>query len=78
MKISQTQKLLELLKDGKRHSTREIQIYVYGADHLGSARIAARADDLRKRGYNIPEAERDQVNSTIYWYQMIIEPSVIF
>jgi hypothetical protein len=67
---SQTQKLYELLKDGERHSTREIQIFVYGSDHLGSARIAARIADLRKEGHDIPNAERDEHDPTVYWYRM--------
>ena len=72
--MSQTQKLLELLKDGKKHSTPEIQVYVYGANHLGVARISARVDDLRKLGYNIPNAEPDPINPAISWYRMIIDP----
>jgi hypothetical protein len=70
MKESQTTRLLRLLSDGKRHSTREIQEVVYGRNHLGTARIASRINDLRKQGHVIPEAERDLIEPTMYWYQL--------
>lgn len=70
---SQADRLLKLLSDGQEHSTDEIQRLVYGADHLGTARIASRVDDLRARGYDIPKAYKKDRHSTIYWYQMKLE-----
>lgn len=67
---SQADRLLELLSDGKPHNTDEIQTVVYGANHLGTARIASRVNDLRNRGYEIPEAVQDKVRPTLYWYQL--------
>lgn len=69
-KLSQADRLLKLLSDGKPHSTPEIQLVVYGADHLGTANIKARIDDLRNRGYEIPRAEQDKSNPSVYWYQL--------
>lgn len=69
-RLSQADRLLNLLKDGKEHGTPEIQIAVYGANHLGSARIAARAHDLRKRGYTIHTREE----GTICYYRLEVKP----
>lgn len=67
--MSQTDKLYELLKDGKPHSTIEIRRVVYGDEHLSMARIASRANDLRKRGYVI-ESRPGKINKTIWWYKL--------
>lgn len=69
-KLSQTDRLHKLLSDGKEHRTDEIQQVVYGANHLGTARIASRIDDLRAKGYDIPKARRDENHPTLFWYRM--------
>lgn len=69
-KESQADRLLQLLSDGEEHSTDEIMRRVYGAGHLGTARIASRINDLRNRGYEIPEARRDAENKTLFWYRL--------
>lgn len=68
--MSQTQKLKELLEDGKPHSTIEIMEKVYGGGHLGLARVGARIHDLRKTGMNI-RGWSDTNNKTLYWYQSV-------
>lgn len=64
---SQKAKLYRLLSDGQYHTTDEIQTVVYGKNHLGVARIAARIHDLKKEGYEI-----DCINhsGTIWEYKM--------
>lgn len=74
MKVSQSEKLRRLLADGKPHSTPEIQVAVYGASHLGVARIAARIKDLKDRGMEIT-GWKDAVNPAIHWYQMAGKPN---
>lgn len=66
-KLSQAERLRRLLADGKPHSTPEIQNVVYGGDHLGTARIASRVNDLRNAGLEI-ESYRDKENPAIWWY----------
>ena len=64
---SQKSKLLKLLMDGEFHATPEIQEVVYGSNHLGCARIAARADDLRRDGHII---ESRKISRTIWEYRL--------
>ena len=64
---SQKAKLLKLLLDGEFHATPQIQEVVYGSNHLGCARIAARADDLRRDGYII---ESRKISRTIWEYRL--------
>lgn len=64
---SQTARLLTLLQDGAWHTTPEIQEKVYGADHLGIARIASRVADLKKEGHDIV-SEKDA--GTIWKYRL--------
>ena len=45
--LSQSDRLYDLLSDGKEHSTIEIMKVIYGADHLGLSRIGARIDDIK-------------------------------
>lgn len=72
--ISQTQKLYELLKDGKPHITSEIQRVVYGSEHLGLVRAGARIWDI-KREYGVEiKGWKDESIPSLYWYQMIIKP----
>lgn len=71
MKISQTEKLYHLLKDGKPHSTLNILENVYGSSHLGIARISGRIFDAKKKyGVEI-KSFRDEKNPTIYHYQLL-------
>lgn len=71
--MSQADKLLELLSDGKPHSTVEIMRVVYGGDHLGVARIASRVSELRERGWII-ESKPGKINKTVWWYRLTSEP----
>ena len=73
MKMSQTEKLINLLIDGQEHSTVEIMDKVYGGDHLGLARVGARIFDAKQKGYSIV-GRRDKNKSSVYWYKMILEP----
>jgi len=50
--MTQTARLLQLLKDHKPHRTDEILREVYGSEHLGIARIGARINDLKKLGHD--------------------------
>lgn len=71
--MSQTEKLFLLLSDYKPHSTFEIAEKVYGAGHLGCARIAARVFDLKKKlkqGFSITSWS-DEENKTMTWYKLI-------
>lgn len=74
-RLSQAERLRRLLADGKPHSTPEIQHVVYGGDHLGTARIASRVNDLRKQGLTI-ESCRDRENPAIWWYVLRNAPKV--
>lgn len=65
---SQKDRLLRMLQDGQWHDTPSIQREVYGADHLGVARIGARADDLRNDGHTI---ESKKVSKTIWAYRLV-------
>jgi hypothetical protein len=47
--MTQTARLLQLLKNYKPHNTVEILREVYGSEHLGIARIGARIADLYVR-----------------------------
>lgn len=69
--MSQLDLLYDLLYDGQPHRTDEIMKVVYGSDHLGVARIAARISDLRKRGVMVKPAWPDKEKPTLYWYQLI-------
>ncbi|MEO0304702.1 MAG: hypothetical protein ABIM64_05520 [candidate division WOR-3 bacterium] len=87
VKNSQNKKLLELLLDGKPHSTVEILKKVYGDEKLGLARISARIWDLEKKhgcvfldeyGKEITEKGKlrcwkDKNHPTIYWYRLKVE-----
>lgn len=70
MKKSQTQRLYELLLDGKSHRTDEILREVYGSEHLGIARIGARIADLKKLGHQII-GYHDPQNRKLYVYKLI-------
>lgn len=68
--MTQVDRLYELLKDYRPHSTDEILRVVYGGSHLGVARISGRVfDTKRKYGVKI-DCFRDKERDAIYWYQM--------
>ena len=73
--MSQTQKLYNLLSDGNPHRTDEIMLVVYGANHLGLARVSARIHDLKMEGHNIT-GRKDKNNPTLYWYMLKIEDTL--
>lgn len=69
-KKSQTQKLFELLSDGRAHCTVEIMEKVYGNDHLGLARVGARIWDIKnEKGVEI-DSWRDVYSKSLWWYQL--------
>lgn len=65
---SQKQRLLSLLSDGEWYDTPSIQYAVYGGEHLGVARIAARIGDLKKDGHDI---ESKKVSKSIWCYRLV-------
>lgn len=67
IKTTQKERLLALLSDGEWHTTPEIQTKVYGADHLGVARIASRVTNLRNDGYKI---EGKYYKKSIWMYRL--------
>lgn len=74
MKPSQADKIFNLLLDGQLHTTQEIQIKCYGADHLGSAAITSRISEIRVTHpeYDIPSAKK--YKGGIFSYQMTKKP----
>lgn len=87
--MSQSERLYDLLSDGKPHNTVEILEFVYGGSHLGLARVGARVNDLVNQGSefldkdgNLIEGENkrrgwhDDKNPAIYWYWM--KPETVF
>lgn len=74
--MSQTRRLLNLLLDGEPHRTDHILEEIYGGGHLGIARIGARVHDLKKQGYEI-EGFRDEENPSLYWYQLVKNPTYV-
>lgn len=65
---SQKDRLLTLLADYNWHSTPSIQIAVYGANHLGIARVAARVNDLKNDGHDI---ESRKITQAIWEYRLV-------
>ncbi len=79
MKQSQTEKLYQLLSDGKPHATTEICAIVYGGEDLKLARVAARIYDVKQKyGVKIPPAKQDEHNATIHWYHIEEEKQSLF
>lgn len=72
--LSQKQKLYNLLKDGREHTTLEILEKVYGVGHAGIARIASRINDLRNEG-NIIDGRKDQNNPSVFIYRLRNAPA---
>lgn len=83
MNLSQNEKLYDLLKDRRPHSTLEILSVVYGGSHLGLARVSARVWDLthgKWAGKSRVEINgwHDKENPTVYWYQIKNEPYPLY
>ena len=71
---SQVDRMYDLLSDGEAHRTDEIMSAVYGADHLGLARVGARIWDVQKK-YGVKIIGwHDEENHSLYWYQMDAAP----
>jgi len=69
VKLSQTEKLLKLLKDRKWHTTVEIMQKVYRVKARdGICRVAARVYELRRKGYFIRSQQTDE--PTVWSYRM--------
>jgi tetrahydromethanopterin S-methyltransferase subunit D len=68
--MTQTERLLELLKDHQPHRTDEILLKVYGSQHMGIARIGARIADLKNLGHTIT-GYHDPRNRKLYIYKLI-------
>lgn len=79
--MTQAERLLQLLSDGRQHRTDEIMRVVYGSEHLGIARISARVWDLNDRFKKRGRHERiistkDPECPTLYDYQLLFaEPT---
>jgi hypothetical protein len=68
--MTQTERLLQLLKDYHPHRTDEILREVYGSEHLGIARVGARIADLKKLSHHII-GYHDPQNRKLYVYKLI-------
>lgn len=55
-KMSQKERILELLKDYQPHKVSEIRDKVYGVNGQGNACIHSRITELRQEGWDIPPA----------------------
>jgi hypothetical protein len=71
MKISQTERLYNLLSDGEPHSTVEILNRIYGVDHAGYANIHGRITDIRKKYHLNIINFKDDNTKTLTYYQII-------
>lgn len=69
--MSQLDRLYDLLDDGLPHRTDEIMAVVYGSEHLGLARCAARIYDLKKRMEVMVRSWPDPERKSLTWYQMV-------
>mgnify|MGYP001402886203 CR=1 FL=1 len=68
MRVSQTDKLYDLLSDGNAHRTDEIVSKVYSGGSL--ARVGARIFDVKKK-YGVEIIGwHDEKNPSLYWYQI--------
>lgn len=75
MNLSQTDRVLEVLKDGKQHTVPEIIRRVYHNPGPSSARLSARIWELRhKRGLKIQSNEVKDGRarkSPVWWYRLV-------
>lgn len=70
-KMSQINRLLNVLEDGLPHRSDELLKNVYGSEHLGLARLAARIYDLKKRMNVQIRSYPDPEHKSLTWYQLI-------
>jgi len=76
--LSQITRLFDLLSDGNAHSTNEIQLKIYGREHLGYANIHGRVTDIRKKyGVNIINFKDDKIKTLSYYQIVSKEPERI-
>lgn len=73
--MTQLEKLLTVLKDGRVHTVPELIKKVYEMDKPSSARLAARIYDLKQKGYKI---NSDALTPTKWWYQLEVEKSHVW
>lgn len=69
--MSQIEKLYDELYDGQPHRSDELLKNVYGSEHLGIARLAARIYDLKKRMDVTIRSWPDPEHASLTWYQLI-------
>lgn len=67
--LSQKARLLAILHNYKTHTTPDLLEKVYGDQHLGIARLAARINDLKKDGYLI---ESKKQGKSVWSYRLAI------
>lgn len=70
--LSQSDKLYRLLQKGPAR-TDTIQQEVYGGDHRGLARVAARIYDIKKKYGVTIKGFTDPHNPQLYWYKITNE-----
>lgn len=71
--MSQVERIKAILEDGEWHSNFDLIAQAYGVDFPASARLAARINDLKKRGHHV-EGKHDKENAKKYWYRMVLDP----
>jgi hypothetical protein len=76
MKKSQTQRLYELLLDGKSHRTDEIVAKIYGQG-LSLSRVGARIYDVQKKYKVKIKGWHDTDNPKLYWYGIVRQNFVL-
>jgi hypothetical protein len=68
--MSQSSKILELLKDGQKHHVGEILDFAYGSDRFSAANLTGRISELRRKGYKI-ECTPDEKFHSQSWYRLL-------
>ena len=68
---SQTTRIYNLLMDGEPHRTDEIQIKIYGRNHLGTARISGRVSDIRRIYKITVDGWKDKDIPSLFWYRIL-------
>lgn len=67
--MSQVNRLLQILEDGKPHSSFDLAREIYNSDGPSLARLGARVWDVKKKGYAI-RSWKDKDNPKKHWYQL--------
>jgi len=69
--MSLKDRIFEILKDGRPHSTTEITFALFPSGRAELFRLGARIDDLKKDGYSIEGCYApDHLGRRKYWYQI--------